>query len=243
MSEKAEGAGPRTRERDRPARAELGALRAVLRAGRDRARAAALRAVTRELRAAAWRPVRPALRAARAAFRFQTRGASPADLEFYEALLLYSWAMKIATGRSNGGFELLVYLSFLQIVRRTDSFDREIGEVVLGLFDVTGLRLDGPRTRRRRQRLSSPEPMIRLFGRNGYDAHWVSAWFAERQRKWLITRLGLRRLPPGKLDVIIEHVVDVAREKFGAQLLADRIRTILNEPKNRRNTKVLYQDR
>ena len=118
VSEKAEGAGPRTRERDRPARAELWALRAVLRAGRDRARAAALRAVTRELRAAAWRPVRPALRAARAAFRFQTRGASPADLEFYEALLLYSWAMKIATGRSNGGFELLVYLSFLQIVRR-----------------------------------------------------------------------------------------------------------------------------
>ena len=182
--------------------------------------------------------------AARAALRARMRGLGPADMDVNNALALYIWAMMVLAGQSTGTAGFVMYRWLLQMDKRALPFDDETEAVLRGILGMTELRTEhGPRTRKRRDRLYCPYPMIRLSGLKGRsDAHYVTAWFVEQVRKQRIRHRGSHRLPPGELDAIIDCMVDLARERFGMHLDAIRVHTIINEPKSRRHTKIFYRD-
>jgi hypothetical protein len=173
-----------------------------------------------------------------AALRARLRGRDRTTRDIYRSLTLYIWAMSLLSGQNDGSAGFVMYRWFLQIDKGAMPLDGE-DAVLRGIVGLTELRaFHGPRTRKRRKRVRAPYPIIRLN-----DAHYVTAWFVEQVRQRWVELHGWRRCPADKLDEIVNRLVASACERFDMQLSANRIRTIVKEPKRRRYTELFYLDR
>jgi hypothetical protein len=173
-----------------------------------------------------------------AALRVRLRGLDRAGLDAHRALLQYIWAMMVLTGQDNGTTGLMMFGHYSRIDKDMPPLGEDACAVLRGLTGMTVMRtLRGPPRRKRRNRLKLAHPIIRLD-----DHHYVTAWFVEQLRHHLVIRRGWRRCPAKQLDRIIGDVVACASERFGVDLSEERIRTIINEPKNRRYTHIFYLD-
>jgi hypothetical protein len=173
-----------------------------------------------------------------AALRARLRGVDRTDMDVNRALMLYIWAMMVLTGQDVGMAGLTMFEHYLRLDKDKPPLGEDIQAVLRGLGSLTIMRaLRGPPRRKRRHRLNIARPIIRLN-----DHHYIAAWVVEQLRHRSVIRNGWRRCFAQEFDEIIDCVVSYARKGFGVHLSAERIRTIVNEPKSRRYTHIFYLD-